>query len=277
MALRDFPNNYFAWYNDDKRLAIVARDTTSTDTSERTTEPYDSWQGDGDLSGTITNMTTDGSTVTVTCSAAHSLVTNDRITISGTALYDGNYALTAAATTTTFTFSSSEVAATADTISGLSVSSGTATATTSVAHGYSIGDVVYIDAANNTYDEQVTIVSVADSTHFTYTTSEGDISTTGVVGDTGSFTSLFINDGLRITYHSKYEDVTTGNLTSELSSTHGVDTGMQNALLCYVKARLYEDQGDIQKAQYFRAMYNKQIKQYPSRKSGVRQLSVPRL
>ena len=52
---------------------------------------------------------------------------------------------------------------------------------------------------------------------------------------------------------------------------------MQNALLCYVKARLYDDQGDIQKAQYFRQMYEKSIKKYPSRKSGVRQLSVPRL
>ena len=52
---------------------------------------------------------------------------------------------------------------------------------------------------------------------------------------------------------------------------------MQNALLCYVKARLYEDQGDMQKSQYFRQMHEKAIKQYPSRKSGVRQLSVPRL
>jgi len=107
------------------------------------------------------------------------------------------------------------------------------------------------------------------------TTSDAGASTES--GLTASFTSYFINDGLRITYHSKYEDVTTSNLTSELNSTHGVDTGMQNALLCYVKARLYEDQGDMQKAQYFRAMYNKQVKQYPSRKSGVRQLAVPRL
>ena len=132
MAKRTYPNDYFAWYNDDKRVAILCLDTTST-TAEQTKEPYDSYQ-DADVS-----------------------------------------------------------------------------------------------------------------------------------------------NGLRITYHSKYEDVTTSNLTSELNSTHGVDTGMQNALLCYVKARLYEDQGDMQKAQYFRQMYEKSIKQYPSRKSGVRQLSVPRL
>ena len=134
MALRDYPNRNFAWYNDDKRLAVVERDTTSNDTSERTTEPYDSYQSEAD-----------------------------------------------------------------------------------------------------------------------------------------------VTNGLRITYHSKYETIDTSNTNGELSTTHGLDTGMQNALLCYVKARLFEDQGDIQKAQYFRQMYEKSVKQYPSRKSGVRQLSVPRM
>ena len=132
MANRTYPNNYFAWYNDDKRVAILCLDTTST-TSEQTKEPYDTYQ-DADVS-----------------------------------------------------------------------------------------------------------------------------------------------NGLRITYHSKYEIVTTAQLNSDINSTHGLDSGMQNALLCYVKARLYDDQGDIQKAQYFRQMYEKSIKQYPSRKSGIRQLSVPRL
>ena len=132
MAKRTYPNDYFAWYNDDKRVAILCLDTTST-TAEQTKEPYDSYQ-DADVS-----------------------------------------------------------------------------------------------------------------------------------------------NGLRITYHSKYETVTTNHLDDDFDDAHGLDTGMQNALLCYVKARLYDDQGDIQKAQYFRQMYEKSIKQYPSRKSGVRQLSVPRL
>ena len=48
-------------------------------------------------------------------------------------------------------------------------------------------------------------------------------------------------------------------------------------VVCYVKARLYEDIGDLQQSQYFRQMYEKLMKQYPSRKSGVRFLSVPRL
>ena len=134
MANRTYPNNYFAWYNDDKRVAILCLDTTST-TSEQTKESYDSYQDDD------------------------------------------------------------------------------------------------------------------------------------------------VSNGLRITYHSKYETVSINDVTSDndISTTYGLDTGMQNALLCYVKARLYDDQGDIQKAQYFRQMYEKSIKKYPSRKSGVRQLSVPRL
>ena len=134
MAKRTYPNDYFTWYNDDKRVAILCLDTTST-TTEQTKEPYDTYQDDD------------------------------------------------------------------------------------------------------------------------------------------------VSNGLRITYHSKYETVSINDVTSDndISTTYGLDTGMQNALLCYIKARLYDDQGDIQKAQYFRQMYEKTIKKYPSRKSGVRQLSVPRL
>ena len=95
--------------------------------------------------------------------------------------------------------------------------------------------------------------------------------------ETGTFTSLFVDNGLRLTFHSKYETVSTSNLTSELSEANGLDTGMQQALVCYVKARLFEDMGDIQKGQYYRVMYEKMIKQYPSRKSGVRALAVPRI
>tara|TARA_R100000781_G_scaffold108460_1_gene73003 strand:+ start:3667 stop:4068 length:402 start_codon:yes stop_codon:yes gene_type:complete len=86
-----------------------------------------------------------------------------------------------------------------------------------------------------------------------------------------------VSNGLRITYHSKYEAVSSSNLTSELSTAVGIDTGLQDLITCFVKARLYEDMGDLQKAQYYRMMYEKELKQYPSRKSGVRALSVPRM
>ena len=130
---RTYPNDYFAWYNDDKRVAILALDTTATTTNERVTEKYDTYQ-----------------------------------------------------------------------------------------------------------DADVT-------------------------------------NGLRITYHSKYESITTSSLKSELSTTNGLDTGLQTCLLYYVKARLFEDQGNLQQAQYFRQMYEREVKRYPSRKSGVRTLAVPRI
>ena len=207
---RTFPNQYFAWYNDDKRLAVLALDLT-TDSTESTNEAYDTWQGTGNLSGNITATSTSAGAFVDITSASHGLAVGDRVEISGTTTYDGNQTVTVVSDGNTFR------------------------------------------------------VAVTNST-----SNEG--ASSGV-----TWTSLFIDNGLRITYHSKYESITTSNITDELDSTHGVDTGMQNALLCYVKARLFEDQGDLQQAQYFRRMYEKSVKQYPSRKSGVRQLSVPRL
>ena len=52
---------------------------------------------------------------------------------------------------------------------------------------------------------------------------------------------------------------------------------MHYALLCYVRARLFEDAGDYQSAQYNRQMFEKIKNQYPMRRSGVRVLSVPRI
>jgi len=41
MALRDNPNSYYAWYNDDDRLAIVERKTSSTEAKGITSGEYD--------------------------------------------------------------------------------------------------------------------------------------------------------------------------------------------------------------------------------------------
>ena len=275
---RTYPNDNFAWFNDEDRLAIVCEDTTSS-SNERTTEKYDSFQGTGNLSGTITNMTIDGTTVTVTCSEAHGLThtTSDRIVISGTRHYDGNYTLVSTPSTTTFTITSSAIASDADSVSALAVSSGTATATTASNHGYSVGDKVYINADNNTYDEEVTIATTNGSNQFTYTTSKADDGSVGAatVGDTGTFTSLFIDNGLRITYTAKYGTIDAQ--TEDLKTEAGLDSGLHPAVVCYIKSRMFEDSGDVQRAQYFRTMYDKMVKQYPLRKSGVRVLSVPRL
>ena len=201
MAERTYPNDYFAWFNDDQRLAILSLDTTSTTSGERTTERFDTFQGAGNLSGTITDLDGNGTTATAT-SASHGLSTNDRITISGTTTYDGTYAVT-----------------------------------------------------------------VTDANIFTFSHS-GSTS-----NETGTWISLFIDDGLRMTYKSKYETVTA--ITEDLDDDIGLDTSLQSSLVCYLKSRLYEDQGNFEQANYFRQMYENQMMKQRSRKSGVRSLSVP--
>ena len=204
MAARTYPNDYFAWFNDDQRLAILSLDTTSTDSGERTSEKYDTFQGDGNLTGTITQTSTGaGATVTFT-SASHNLAVDDRVTVSSTTSYDANYSVTAVATNT-FT----------------------------------------VSATNSESSE------------------------------TGSWVSLFINDGLRITYKSKYETVT--SITENLDTDIGLDTSLHPSLVCYAKSRLYEDQGNMEQANYFRQMYEQQMMKQKSRKSGVRALSVPQM
>lgn len=84
-----------------------------------------------------------------------------------------------------------------------------------------------------------------------------------------------VTNGLRITYHSKYETIDAQ--TDDLKTDAGLDSGLHTAVVCYLKSRMFEDAGDLQRAQYFRTMYDKMIKQYPLRKTGVRHLSVPRL
>ena len=205
MAERTYPNDYFAWFNDDQRLAILSLDTASTTSGERTTERYDTFQGSGNLSGTITASSTAGGSTVAFTSASHGLAINDRVTISGTTSYDGDYAVTASSDSNTFS----------------------------------------ISATNSTSTE------------------------------TGSWVSLFIDGGLRMTYKSKYEPVLA--ITEDLDDDIGLDTSLQPSLVCYVKSRLYEDQGDLEKSNYFRQMYEGIMMKQRSRKSGVRGLAVPNL
>jgi len=210
MAERNYPNDYFAWFNDDQRIAILSLDTTSTDSGERTTEKYDTFQGAGNLTGTITDADCSGTTITFT-SASHGLAVNDRVSISGTTNFnDDNLA-------------------------------------------------------------SQSVITVADADTFTMTRSSSDSNT----NETGTFTSLFIDNGLRMTYKSKYETVTAS--TEDLDTDIGLDTSLHPQLVCYMKSRLYEDQGNMEQANYFRQMYEQQMMKQKSRKSGVRALSVPQM
>ena len=106
------------------------------------------------------------------------------------------------------------------------------------------------------------------------------IDTTDVSGEKSkekydTYQDADVATGLRITFTSKFETVDAQ--TDDLKTHIGLDSGLHPSLVCYIKARMFEDTGDIQKAQYFKALYDKMVKQYPLRKSGVRVLSVPRL
>ena len=208
---RTYPNSNFAWYNDEDRLAIVCEDTTAT-SGERTKEKYDSFQGTGNLSSTITGVTRSGAIATYTTSSAHGLVDDDRVSISGTTNFNDS------------------------------------------------------DLANQTIDQQ-------SSTTFNMTLSaETAANETSI---TATMTSLFIDNGLRITYTAKYGTIDAQ--TEDLKTEAGLDSGLHPAVVCYIKSRMFEDSGDVQRAQYFKTMYDKMVKQYPLRKSGVRALSVPRM
>tara|TARA_R100001530_G_scaffold131603_1_gene103380 strand:- start:1848 stop:2243 length:396 start_codon:yes stop_codon:yes gene_type:complete len=50
MANRDTPNSYFAWYNDDDRLAIVVQQASSSSSDGTTAGQYDTY-----LDSTVTN------------------------------------------------------------------------------------------------------------------------------------------------------------------------------------------------------------------------------
>jgi hypothetical protein len=84
-----------------------------------------------------------------------------------------------------------------------------------------------------------------------------------------------VSAGIRITYKSKYGTIDAQS--EDLKTDAGLDSGLHPAVLCYVKGRMFEDAGDLQKAQYFKGMYDKMMRQYPLRKSGVRTLSVTKM
>ena len=105
--------------------------------------------------------------------------------------------------------------------------------------------------------------------------SDASDSTETSVDTYDTYTDSSVSDGLRIHYHAKYGTVS--QITDDLRADSGLDTSLHSSIIDYIKSRLLEDGGDMQKAMYYKLKYEKSIKQYPHRKSGVRVLSVPKL
>ena len=143
---------------------------------------------------------------------------------------------------------------------------------TSASHGLAVGDRVVVSGTTS-YDDNHAVTVVGNANTFTIAATNSESNEGASSGVT--WTSLFIDNGLRVTYTAKYGTIDAQ--TDDLKTDGGLDSGMHPCVLCYVKARLYEDIGDLEKAQYYRTMYDKMVKQYPLRKSGIRALSIPRL
>ena len=90
-----------------------------------------------------------------------------------------------------------------------------------------------------------------------------------------TYSDSTVSSGIRISYHGRYK--TANNVEDDLKKDLGLDVGLHKSIVCYLKYRMYEDMGDVQKAQYYKGMFDKMVKQFPSRKSGLRFLSVPRM
>ena len=57
------------------------------------------------------------------------------------------------------------------------------------------------------------------------------------------------------------KDVSKSN--QDLDGHSNLHESLHPALVCYVKSRLYEDAGDMEKSQYFRQMYELTIRKFP--------------
>lgn len=73
--------------------------------------------------------------------------------------------------------------------------------------------------------------------------------------------SISIGMGLRLRYKANYRPISKNNDDLEVHSN--LHESLHPALVCYVKARLYEDAGDLQKAQYYRQLYEVKIRKFP--------------
>ena len=94
-------------------------------------------------------------------------------------------------------------------------------------------------------------------------------------GEYDTYTDSTVTNGIKMTIHSKYETVTA--LADDLQSTCGLNETMHVHVLEYVKSRILEDTGDMDKSTYFKQKYKDGVMKKTTRKSGVRILLVPDL
>ena len=94
-------------------------------------------------------------------------------------------------------------------------------------------------------------------------------------GEYDTYLDSTVGGGIQLTIHSKYEEL--NEISDDLQTNGKLDSAMHTYVLDYVKSRILEDMGQIEPSQYFRKRFEVGVARKPSRKSGVRSLSVPNL
>jgi len=127
------------------------------------------------------------------------------------------------------------------------------------------------DAPNNYFawfndDDRLAIVVSQENSDLSKGTTSGEYDT---------YLDSTVTNGIRMTLHSKYEDVSA--VTDDLEDNCGLDSMMHSSILDYVKSRVLEDTGQVEASQYFRTKYENGVAKKPTRKSGVRLIVVPPL
>ena len=150
----------------------------------------------------ITNITSDGTTATVTTAEAHGAIPTQTIEIYNTnASYDGLWDVIATPSSTTFTIGDggTETGAVKNitaTVTSKSITDFIGTITTASAHGFTAGQYVTlagIDSSTayvSTFDGEFYIFSTPSSTTFTIEVADSDMASTAVVGGTATVQSI---------------------------------------------------------------------------------------
>jgi len=153
-------------------------DTTGVlyhDVAELPTKNSRYW-GDSSIEPTLVERNT--SVVNLTTAAAHGLLVNQKITVAG--MTDASYneptevVITAVGGTTTLTYTSLGGVA----VSTVARATNVVTVTTAAVHGFSTSDVVTMKLmTDSTFDSEDEVITVTDTTHFTYAQTAGNVGT----------------------------------------------------------------------------------------------------
>ena len=94
-------------------------------------------------------------------------------------------------------------------------------------------------------------------------------------GKYGTWNGDDVPSGIRYTAVAIYSPLETFN--DDLFDINRIDSGLHALILDYVKSRLEEDNGAIDKSSYFLQKYRNKVRKYPHRKGGKRGIKFPPL